>query len=145
MTFAIDPGVALGHATLQVADLERALPFYEDVLGLRVVGRLAGRVALLGAGARHHHVALSTGRPQLALRYPTRAALAAAARHVEASGVAFTDASDHGIAEAICVEDPDGNLLALSCDRPPERWPRTASGNLAVVSLPLDLERLLGA
>jgi catechol 2,3-dioxygenase len=111
MTFAIDPGAGLSHATLQVADLERALPFYEDVLGLRVTGRLAGRIALLGGGERHHHVALSTGRPQLALRYPTR----------------------------------DGNLLALSRDRPPQRWPRTASGSIAVVSLPLDLERLLAA
>jgi catechol 2,3-dioxygenase len=60
-------------------------------------------------------------------------------------GVELIDASDHGITEAICVEDLDGNLLALSRDRPPQRWPRTASGSIAVVSLPLDLERLLAA
>jgi catechol 2,3-dioxygenase len=155
----IDPDVTIDHASLKVADLDRALDFYTRVLGLRVTGRLADRLAFLGAGDTPRHLALTschsrggppppaepTGLDHVALRYPTRHALAAAVRRVRDHGIAIRAASDHGITEAVHLTDPDGNCLELCWQRPRHEWPRTATGDLALVNLPLELDQLLTA
>jgi catechol 2,3-dioxygenase len=152
----IDPGVTIGHVHLKVADLERALSFYRDVLGFELTARLPG-AAFLSAGGYHHHVALNTweslgGSPpphgttglyHVAILYPTRKALAGALRRLREAGMALQGASDHGVSEALYLEDPDGNGLELYCDRPRERWPRDREGRVALVSEPLDIESLL--
>lgn len=154
---AIDPRVDIGHVHLKVADLDRALAFYQGVLGFALTQRLGRSAAFLSAGGYHHHIGLNTwesagGAPpprgatglyHLAIRYPDRSSLADALRRLLAAGIALDGASDHGVSEALYLRDPDGNGVELYRDRPAEDWPRDASGNLDMVSEPLDLRELL--
>jgi catechol 2,3-dioxygenase len=153
---SIDPGAQIGHVHLKVADLDRALDFYRDVLGFGVTGRIGDQLAFLAAGGYHHHIGLntlesagggppapgSTGLYHAAIRYPTREALARAVKQVLDSGHPVSHGSDHGASESVYLTDPDGNGLELYWDRPVEEWPRTPDGALALVNLPLDLETL---
>ncbi len=61
-----------------------------------------------------------------------------------AAGVELDGAADHGVSEALYLRDPDQNGVELYWDRPPEQWPRTASGELAMFTRTLDLDSLLG-
>jgi catechol 2,3-dioxygenase len=153
----IHPGTRIGHVHLKVADLERALGFYRDVLGFEVTQRMGSEAVFLSAGGYHHHIGLNTwqskgGSPpargttglfHIAILYPTRAALADALRRLVEAGVPLDGASDHGASEALYLRDPDGNGLELYRDRDPSQWPRTAEGQLAMETRPLDLEKLL--
>lgn len=151
--------VAVAHVNLRVADLERALGFYVGVLALRVNGRLGDELAFLGTADAPCHIALSTtqsrggsppprgatGLGHVALRYPTRAALAAAVRSLLDHGVEIADANDHGVTEGVHLHDPDGNGLELCWERPRADWPRTAGGEIALMNEPLDLDELLSS
>ena len=153
----IDPGVDIGHVHLKVADIDRALSFYVGVLGFELQQRFGRQAAFVSAGGYHHHIGLNTwesrgGSPpppgttglyHLALRYPTRRALADALRRLVEAGVPLQGASDHGVSEALYLADPDGNGVELTWDRPRADWPRTADGGLAMVTEPLDLRDLL--
>lgn len=153
----IDPGVRIGHVHLKVADLERALAFYREVLGFELTQRYGAGAAFLAAGGYHHHVGLNvwesrggtppprgtTGLYHFAILYPTRATLAEALARLVAAGVPLEGAADHGVSEAIYLRDPDGNGVELYWDRPEADWPRDAEGRLAMVTEPLDLEDLL--
>jgi catechol 2,3-dioxygenase len=155
----IDPGVVIGHVHLKVADLDRSLAFYCGVLGFALVQRLGSDAAFVSAGGYHHHIGLNTwesrgGSPpppgttglyHVAIRYPTRAALADAFRRLHAAGIALDGASDHGVSEALYLRDPDQNGLELYWDRPREQWPLTAAGEIAMFSRRLDLDALLRA
>jgi catechol 2,3-dioxygenase len=152
----VDPGTRIGHVHLKVADIERALAFYRDVLGFEVTQRYGAQAAFVSAGGYHHHIGLNTwesrgGQPpprgttglyHVAILYPTRAALADALRRVLAAGIAIDGASDHGVSEAIYLRDPDGNGIELYRDRAPEDWPRASDGTLAMTTAPLDLAEL---
>ena len=153
----IHPQTRIGHVHLKVADLERSLGFYRDVLGFEVTARPGDSAAFLSAGGYHHHIGLNTwesrgGTPpppgttglyHLAILYPTRAELADALRRLVAAKVPLEGASDHGVSEALYLRDPDGNGVELYCDRPAEQWPRTRGGDLVMVTEPLDLPALL--
>jgi catechol 2,3-dioxygenase len=153
----IDPGVRIGHVHLKVADLDRALKFYRDVLGFELTQRYGNQAAFISAGGYHHHIGLntwqslggsppparSTGLYHLAILYPTRVALADALRRLIAAKIPLEGASDHGVSEALYLRDPDGNGVELYWDRPPQQWPRTANGELNMMTDPLDLENLL--
>jgi catechol 2,3-dioxygenase len=152
----IDPGVVIGHVHLKVADLQRTLDFYCGVLGFELTQRMGSGAAFVSAGGYHHHLAFNTwesrgGSPppagttglyHVAIRYPTRAALADALRRLEAARIHLDDASDHGVSEALYLRDPDGNGLELYWDRPRESWPRTPEGGVAMRTESLDLEGL---
>jgi len=154
---AIDPAVSIGHVHLKVADLERALGFYRDVLGFQVTQRFGRQAAFLAAGGYHHHIGLNTwessgGRPpapgttglyHVAILYPTRRLLADALRRVLAAGITLDGASDHGVSEALYLRDPYGNGVELYWDRPQSQWPRTPAGELAMVTGILALDVLL--
>ena len=154
----IDAGVRIGHVHLKVSDLERAIAFYSGVLGFEVTQRMGGAAAFLSAGGYHHHIGLNTWQSEggpapapgttglfhAAILYPTRAALATALRRLQAAGIDLDGAADHGVSEALYLRDPDDNGLELYWDRPPERWPRTPSGELAMFTRRLDLASLLG-
>ncbi|MCJ2057480.1 VOC family protein [Methylobacterium sp. J-048] len=156
MTAPIHPETRIGHVHLKVADLDRALGFYCDVLGLGLTQRYGERAAFVAAGGYHHHIGLNTweslgGQPpapgttglyHLALLYPTRAALADALRRVEAAGIALDGASDHGVSEALYLRDPDGNGVELYRDRPEAEWPRDPDGALRMVTARLDIDSL---
>ena len=154
----IDPGADIGHVHLKVADLDRAVDFYRDVLGFDLMQRLGDQAAFLSAGGYHHHIGLntweskggsppppgSTGLFHVAIRYPTRPALADALKRLVENRVPLSGASDHGVSEALYLNDPDGNGIELYRDRPREEWPMAEDGKgVAMVSIPLDLEALL--
>lgn len=153
----LDPGVTIGHVHLKVADLERALGFWRDVLGFELTQRYGSQAAFLSAGGYHHHIGLntwdsgggsppppaSTGLYHVAVRYPTRATLADALRRVIEAGIHLEGASDHGVSEALYLRDPDQNGVELYWDRPREAWPRDDEGRIAMSTRPLDLDGLL--
>ena len=153
----LHPQVGIGHVHLKVADLERAIAFYRDVLGFELTQRYGSQAAFLSAGDYHHHIGLNTwessgGSPpppgttglyHLAILYPTRADLADALRRLVEAGIPLEGASDHGVSEALYLRDPDGNGVELYWDRPRERWPRASDGGIAMFTHPLDLDALL--
>src|SRR3954462_342219 len=153
----VTAGTRIGHVHLKVADLDRALGFYCGVLGFEIMQRYGDQAAFISAGGYHHHIGLntwesrgghppppgSTGLYHTAVLYPTRAALADALRRVLEASVPLDGAADHGVSEALYLRDPDENGVELYWDRPPEVWPRTPEGELAMYTRPLDLEALL--
>jgi len=154
---SIDPRVDIGHAHLKVADLERALAFYQGVLGFELTQRYGTEAAFLSAGGYHHHIGLNTwesrgggppppgttGLYHVAIRYPDRRTLADALRRLRGAGISLDGAADHGVSEALYLRDPDGNGLELYRDRPRDEWPRTPDGRLAMDTRKLDLRALL--
>ena len=156
-TRPVDARVRIGHVHLKVADLERSLAFYRDVLGFELTQRFGSQAAFLSAGGYHHQIGLNTwesagGSPpppgttglyHVAILYPTRALLADALRRVLAAGIELDGAADHGVSEALYLRDPDGNGVELYWDRPQEQWPRTPDGSLAMFTRALDLDALL--
>jgi catechol 2,3-dioxygenase len=155
----ISPGVRIGHVHLKVADLDRAIRFYRDVLGFELTQRLGDSAAFLSAGGYHHHIGLNTweseggswpargttGLFHLAILYPSRAELATALRRLIEARIPLEGASDHGVSEALYLRDPDGNGIELYWDRPRDQWPRTPEGELAMFTARLDLEDLARA
>jgi len=154
----IDPRVDIGHVHLKVADIERSLDFYCGVLGFELQQRMGDQAAFISAGGYHHHIGLNTwesrgGSPpsrgttglfHVAIRYPTRAALADALRRLLEAGIRLEGASDHGVSEALYLRDPDSNGIELYWDRPEADWPRPPDGHgVAMISVRLDLESLL--
>jgi catechol 2,3-dioxygenase len=156
MTF-LDYRVRIGHVHLKVADLERALHFWCDVLGFELQQRMGTSAAFVSAGGYHHHIGLNTwesaggpppargttGLYHVAILFPDRASLATVVRRVLDAGIALEGASDHGVSEAIYLRDPDGNGLELYRDRPEVEWSRAADGTVVMISAPLDLQALL--
>jgi catechol 2,3-dioxygenase len=158
MSNSIDPRVDIGHVHLKVADIDRSLGFWRDVLGFDLQQRMGDQAAFISAGNYHHHLGLntweskggtppprgSTGLYHVAIRYPDRKSLADALRRVMEAGIPLQGASDHGVSEAIYLQDPDGNGVELYRDRPEEEWPRQPDGKGVAMTLePLDLQGLL--
>ena len=150
-------GTRIGHIHLQVTDLDRALAFYHGLLGFEVMLNV-GTAAFLSAGGYHHHIGLNTwhsqgGRPaqhqgaaglyHAAFLYETRAELATIVKRLMQAGYPLRGASDHGVSEAIYLDDPDGNGLELYWDRPRTEWPTDAQGQLTMYTHPLDMPGLL--
>ncbi|MGI4863497.1 MAG: VOC family protein [Janthinobacterium lividum] len=150
-------GTRIGHIHLQVTDLDRALEFYHGLLGFEVMMNV-GTAAFLSAGGYHHHIGLNTwhsqgGRPaqregaaglyHAAILYATRAELATIVKRLIQAGYPLRGASDHGVSEAIYLDDPDGNGLELYWDRPRAEWPTTPTGELTMYTHPLDMPGLL--
>ncbi len=154
---AIAPQTRIGHIHLKVADLERAIRFYRDVLGFELTQRYGRDAAFLSAGGYHHHIGLNTwesagGSPppegttglyHVAILYPSRAELADALRRLREADIPLEGASDHGVSEALYLRDPDGNGVELYWDRPKEQWPRTKEGGVEMFTHRLDLNDLL--
>jgi len=146
----------LGHVHLQVSDLESAIGFYRDVIGLDVQQR-TDEAAFLSFGGYHHHLGLNTwrskgagrapkGHPGLfhsAFLYPDRTALGQAIIRATKHGYRLEGAADHGVSEAVYLSDPDGNGVELYRDRVEADWPRSSDGSLTMVNAPLDVEALV--
>lgn len=149
----IDPRVEVGRVRLAVSDLERAVAFYEGVLGFVVARRTGQSRALLTAGGDHLHLDLytldgqSTAVPpsQFALRYPNRTALADALRRIAAAGVPLDRTEDTGLTVELFILDRDGHTVGLYYQRPKEEWPVPAAGEDASTPAAVDLEALRAA
>jgi len=155
--YKIPSQTRIGHVHLKVADLERSLSFYRDLLGFEVTTAYGDQAVFVSAGGYHHHIGLNTwqslGAPpapaygvglyHTAIVYPTRRDLAVILYRLRESRYPLTGASDHGVSEALYLDDPDGNGVELYWDRPRESWSKKADGSLEMYTLPLDLADLL--
>lgn len=155
--YSAPPGLTVGHAHLRVSDLDRSIAFYRDVLGFALMQRYGEQAAFLSAGGYHHHLGLNTwgsrggsapapgttGLFHVAFLYPDRPSLGRAVAQVLQADVTLTGKADHGVSEAVYLDDPDGNGIELYRDRAPADWPRDAEGQLVMVNDPLDLAGLL--
>ena len=157
MSYTIPSGTRIGHVHLKVADLERSLKFYRDLLGFEVQQYYGDSAVFISAGGYHHHIGLNTwysknaspapvkaaGLFHTAILYPERKDLATALKRLIDAGYPLTGASDHGVSEAIYLNDPDQNGVELYWDKPKDQWPVDAAGNLQMVTDALDLNALL--
>jgi catechol 2,3-dioxygenase len=153
----INPKTRIGHVHLKVANIERALGFYRDILGFEITQWYGEDAVFLSAGGYHHHIGLNTwagrnvppaprhtaGLYHFAILYPERRDLAQALRWLLEAKYPIDGASDHGVSEALYLRDPDDNGVELYRDRPEHQWPRTEDGKLTMVTRPLDVENLL--
>lgn len=157
MSYTIPAGARIGHVHLKVSDLERSLNFYRDLLGFEVQQYYGSSAVFISAGGYHHHIGLNTwhsknagpapvrtaGLYHTAILYPTRKDLAIALKRLIDAKYPLTGASDHGVSEAIYLDDPDKNGVELYWDKPKEQWPIDEKGNLQLVTESLDIENLL--
>ena len=157
MSYVVPSETRIGHTHLKVSDIERALEFYRDLLGFQVMQYYGNDAVFVSAGGYHHHIGLntwysknappapvrSTGLFHVAILYPTRKDLAVIFKRLLEAKYPLTGASDHGVSEALYLNDPDQNGIELYWDRPRDQWPFDAQGNLQMVTEQLDLEALL--
>ena len=157
MSYTVPTDTHIGHVHLKVADLERSLGFYRDLLGFEVQQLFGDGAAFISAGGYHHHIGLNTwhskgaspapiraaGLYHTAILYPARKDLAIVLKRLIEAKYPLTGASDHGVSEAIYLDDPDNNGVELYWDKPKEQWPKNANGDLQMITAALDLESLL--
>jgi catechol 2,3-dioxygenase len=157
MSYTVPANTRIGHVHLKVSDLDKALSFYQDLLGFELMQKYGTQAAFISAGGYHHHIGLNTwyskntgpapvhapGLFHTAILYPTRKDLAAILQRLIDADYPLTGASDHGVSEALYLDDPDGNGVELYWDKPKDQWPFDASGNLPLVTERLDLQDLL--
>jgi catechol 2,3-dioxygenase len=157
MSYTIPAQTHIGHVHLKVADLDRALSFYKDLLGFEITQRYGDSAVFISAGGYHHHIGLNTwhsknaapapvraaGLYHLAIVYPTRKDLAAIFKRLTDAEYPLTGASDHGVSEAIYLNDLDGNGVELYWDRPKDQWPTNTEGKLWMGTAALDIDSLL--
>ena len=157
MDYTVPAGTRIGHVHLKVSDLDKALSFYQGLLGFEIMQRYGTQAVFISAGGYHHHIGLNTwysknappapqntcGLFHTAILYPTRRDLAIVVKRLLDAEYPLTGVADHGVSEAIYLNDPDGNGVELYWDRPREQWPLDADGNLQMVTEPLNLNELL--
>ena len=148
---SIHPDTTVGYVHLIIANLDRSLAFYQDILGFQV-HRREGETAYLGAGGPD--LLLLTERPEaqpvsgvtglyhFAILTPSRLALAQSLRHLAETKIPVQGFADHLVSEAIYLADPDGNGIEIYRDRPRSEWPRQ-NGQLQMASDPLDIAGIL--
>ncbi len=158
-SYTIPNDTRIGHVHLKVADLQRSLAFYCDLLGFQLTTMYGDQAAFVSAGGYHHHIGLNTwhskgltpapeksvGLYHTAILYPERKDLAAIFLRLREARYPLTGASDHGVSEALYLDDPDGNGVELYWDRPKDLWPQKPDGTLEMYTRPLDLEGLVGS
>jgi catechol 2,3-dioxygenase len=157
MSYTIPADTRIGHVHLKVSDLEKAMAFYCDLLGFEVMDRYGTGAVFISAGGYHHHIGLntwysknapappqrSTGLFHTAILYPTRKDLAIVLKRLMEASYPLTGVADHGVSEALYLDDPDGNGVELYWDKPKDKWPFDEQGNLKMVTEKLDLDNLL--
>ena len=156
-TYIIPAATRIGHVHLKVSDLKRSIEFYCGLLGFELVTTYGDQAAFISAGGYHHHIGLNTwyskGMPpapvksaglfHTAILYPTRRELAVIYERLFKAGYPFTGFADHGVSEALYLDDPDQNGVELYRDRPREEWPIGPDGSLTMFTKSLDLQNLL--
>lgn len=156
-SYTIPKDTKIGHVHLKVANIQRSLDFYCGLLGFELTTTYGTDAAFISAGGYHHHIGLNVwysknsppaprntpGLFHTAILYPTRKELAIILHRLQQAGYPLTGASDHGVSEAIYLDDPDKNGVELYWDRPKDKWPKKPDGSLDMYTKPLDLDDLL--
>jgi catechol 2,3-dioxygenase len=157
MSYTVPDHTRIGHIHLKVSDLDKALAFYQGLLGFEIMQRFGSSAVFISAGGYHHHIGLNTwhsknappapvnscGLYHTAILYPTRKDLAVVLKRLSEAKYPLSGAADHGVSEALYLNDPDGNGVELYWDKPKEKWPFDATGNLQMVTEALDIGSLL--
>lgn len=157
MEYKIPPKTCIGHVHLKVSDLDRSLEFYCELLGFELITTYGKDAAFISAGGYHHHIGLNTwfsknsdpaprnapGLFHTAILYPTKRDLAVIFKRLMDENYPITGASDHGVSEAIYLDDPDGNGVELYWDKPKEEWPTKEDGSLEMFTKPLNIQGLI--
>jgi catechol 2,3-dioxygenase len=155
--YTVPAQTRIGHVHLKVSDIPKSLGFYCDLLGFELITMYGSQAAFISAGGYHHHIGLNTwyskdappapvnsaGLFHVAILYPTRKDLAFIFNRLRTQGYPFTGASDHGVSEALYLNDPDENGVELYWDKPREQWPAKPDGSIEMFTHPLDLQNLL--
>jgi catechol 2,3-dioxygenase len=155
--YIIPAQTRIGHVHLKVADINRSLEFYCGLLGFELTTMYGSSAAFISAGGYHHHIGLNTwhskdlpaaqvnavGLFHTAILYPTRKDLAFIYDRLRRAFYPLTGASDHGVSEALYLNDPDENGVELYWDKPKEQWPKKEDGSLEMYSIALDLAGLI--
>jgi catechol 2,3-dioxygenase len=150
-------GTSIGHVHLKVADLDRAIKFYRDILGFELTTKMGNGAAFLSVGGYHHHIGLNTwesygGTPppqgttglyHFAIVLPSRKELAKTLKRIIENGYPLDGAAHHGVSESIYLTDPDGNGIELYYDIPKSKWKYNADGSILMTTMHLDLNKLL--
>jgi catechol 2,3-dioxygenase len=158
MSYIVPSQTRIGHIHLKVSDINKSLSFYHDLLGFEIIQKYGSQAVFISAGGYHHHIGLNTwhssnaapapvnscGLYHTAILYPTRKDLAVILKRLVDAKYPITGASDHGVSEAIYLNDPDKNGVELYWDKPKEKWPFNANGILQMGTDPLDIQSLLG-
>ena len=154
---SINKKVTIGHVHLKVSNIDQSLDFYCGVLGFELKQRLGNQAAFIAAGDYHHHIGLNTwessggmsppvgttGLYHLAILYPERKELADALMRLQNNNIPLVGASDHGVSEALYLDDPDKNGVELYWDKPKELWPYDNNRELKMYTKALDLKSLI--
>ncbi len=157
MNYTVPNGTRIGHVHLKVADLDKALSFYKDLLGFQIMARYGTQAVFIAADDYHHHIGLNTwysknakpapvhaaGLFHTAILYPTRKELAVIFKRLQDANYPFTGFADHGVSEALYLNDPDENGVELYWDKPREQWPIDENGNINMYTKELNLDSLL--
>ena len=157
MAYKIPSETRIGHVHLKVADIEVSLQFYRDILGFEIMQWYGSSAVFISAGGYHHHIGLNTwhsknagpapintaGLYHVAILHPTRKDLANVIQQLIEAKYPLTGAADHGVSEAVYLNDPDGNGIELYWDRPKEDWTLDEAGNLNMITEALDIDSLL--
>lgn len=155
--YKIPAQTRIGHVHLKVSDLDRSLKFYCGLLGFELITMYGTQAAFISAGGYHHHIGLNTwysknappapvnaaGLFHVAILFPTRKDLAFIYNRLTKASYPFTGASDHGVSEALYLNDPDENGVELYWDRPKIQWPAKEDGTLEMYTRPLDINSLI--
>jgi catechol 2,3-dioxygenase len=156
--YTIPAATRIGHVHLKVTDIQQSLDFYCGLLGFELVMMYGKDAAFISAGGYHHHIGLNTwqskgGKPapknapglfHTAILFPTRKDLAVIFKRITEANYPLTGAADHGVSEALYLDDPDENGVELYWDRPKELWPKDENGELTMYTRQLDVKGLLG-
>lgn len=155
--YTIPGDTRIGHVHLKVAKLQRSLDFYCGLLGFELTTTIGKEAAFISAGGYHHHIGLNVwytkdaapaprntpGLFHTAILYPTRKDLATILHRLQKANYPITGASDHGVSEALYLDDPDKNGVELYWDKPKDQWPKKPDGSLEMYTKPLDLDDLM--
>ena len=155
--YQVPAATRIGHVHLKVSDIQRSLDFYCGLLGFDLVTLYGDSAAFISAGGYHHHIGLNTwhskdappakkdgvGLYHTAIVYPTRKDLAQIYMRLKDHAYPLTGASDHGVSEALYLNDPDGNGVELYWDRPRASWPLKSDGSIEMFTHPINLASLL--
>jgi catechol 2,3-dioxygenase len=157
MSYSAPANTRIGHVHLKVTNLQRSLDFYCGLLGFELQQQYGDSAAFISAGGYHHHIGLNTwhskdagpapvsaaGLYHVAILYPEKKDLATILKRLIEAKYPLTGAANHGVSEAIYLDDPDGNGIELYWDKPKEEWPYDDNGKLQMVTERLNIAVLL--